>query len=173
MTHDSRTVAPGLRPIQDGTVRAPGSALGTMATETMSLAINFTEAFRDLVQIGIALTSERDLSTLLHRILTEARRFTRAEAGTLFLRENDELHFAVVALTTAREGGDRVVPSAPEYGGLVRPPAPQAAVATRTAGLEALSFKEALTAVSTRRYFIVGREGESRRHLRFAEPVSL
>jgi len=62
----------------------------------MSLAINLTEAFRDLVQIGIALTSERDLSTLLQRILTEARRFTRAEAGTLFLRENDELHFAVV-----------------------------------------------------------------------------
>src|SRR2546422_6916562 len=62
----------------------------------MSLAINLTEAFRDLVQIGIALTSERDLSTLLNRIMAEARRFTRAEAGTLFLRENDELHFAVV-----------------------------------------------------------------------------
>src|SRR3989442_11631950 len=66
------------------------------ATETMSLAINLTEAFRDLVQIGVALTSERDLATLLHRILTEARRFTRAEAGPLFLRENDQLHFAVV-----------------------------------------------------------------------------
>jgi len=62
----------------------------------MPLATNLTEAFKDLVQIGIALTSERDLSTLLQRILTEARRFTRAEAGTLFLRENDELHFAVV-----------------------------------------------------------------------------
>src|SRR2546426_3785233 len=62
----------------------------------MSLAINLTEAFRDLVQIGIALTSERDLSTLLNRIMAEARRFTRAEAGTLFLRENDELHFAGV-----------------------------------------------------------------------------
>src|SRR5437016_3738303 len=62
----------------------------------MSLAINLTEAFRDLVQIGIALTSERDPSTLLNRIMAEARRFTRAEAGTLFLRENDELHFAVV-----------------------------------------------------------------------------
>src|SRR2546428_13805061 len=62
----------------------------------MSLAINLTEAFRDLVQIGIALTSERDLATLLHRILTEARRFTHAEAGPLFLREKDELHFAVV-----------------------------------------------------------------------------
>src|SRR5437762_9957878 len=67
-----------------------------MATESVSLAINLTEAFRALVQIGIALRSERDLATLLHRILTEARRFTRAEAGTLFLREKDELHFAVV-----------------------------------------------------------------------------
>src|SRR3990172_1007967 len=62
----------------------------------MSLSINLTEAFRDLVQIGIALTSERDIATLLERILTEARRFTHAEAGTLFLRENDELRFAVV-----------------------------------------------------------------------------
>src|SRR5713226_4865615 len=62
----------------------------------MSFSINLTEAFRELVQIGIALTNERDLSTLLDRILTEARRFTRAEAGTLFLREKDELRFAVV-----------------------------------------------------------------------------
>src|SRR5439155_9331 len=36
------------------------------------------------------------LSTLLERILTEARRFTRAEAGTLFLREGDQLSFSVV-----------------------------------------------------------------------------
>ena len=48
------------------------------------------------MQIGITLTSERDLSVLLERILTEARRFTRAEAGTLFLREGDQLRFAVV-----------------------------------------------------------------------------
>jgi len=32
----------------------------------------------------------------LERILGEARRFTRAEAGTLFLREGDQLRFAVV-----------------------------------------------------------------------------
>src|SRR5919109_2963464 len=75
---------------------AQESILETMTTEAVSPAINLTEAFQDLVQIGIALTSERDLSTLLQRILTEARRFTRAEAGTLFLRENDELHFTVV-----------------------------------------------------------------------------
>ena len=52
-----------------------------------------TQAFRELVQIGITLTSEQDLATLLERILTEARRFTRAEAGTLFLREGDQLRF--------------------------------------------------------------------------------
>src|SRR3989441_7959501 len=95
MRPHSRTVAPGLLAL--GNLMAPSEptvALGMTATETMSLAINLTEAFRDLVQIGIALTSERDLATLLHRILTEARRFTRAEAGTLFLREKDELHFA-------------------------------------------------------------------------------
>src|SRR3989441_10983304 len=83
----------------------------------MSLAINLTEAFRDLVQIGIALTSERDLSTLLNRIMAEARRFTRAEAGTLFLRENDELHFAGVQK-------DPLSPR-PGEGGMARPlPAP-------------------------------------------------
>jgi len=58
--------------------------------------LNLTQAFRELVQIGITLTSEQDLGTLLERILTEARRFTRAEAGTLFLREGDLLRFAVV-----------------------------------------------------------------------------
>ena len=58
--------------------------------------MNLTQAFRELVQIGITLTSEQDLGTLLERILTEARRFTRAEAGTLFLREGDTLRFSVV-----------------------------------------------------------------------------
>src|SRR5437763_6089108 len=58
--------------------------------------LNMTQAFRELVQIGITLTSEQDLSTLLERILTEGRRFTRAEAGTLFLREGDQLSFSVV-----------------------------------------------------------------------------
>src|SRR3989454_6961071 len=97
MRPHSRTVAPGLLAL--GNLMAPSEptvALGMTSTETMSLAINLTEAFRDLVQIGIALTSERDLSTLLNRIMAEARRFTRAEAGTLFLREEDELHLPVV-----------------------------------------------------------------------------
>ncbi len=50
----------------------------------------------ELFQRGTALTGERDLAALLERILAEARRFTRAEAGTLYLREGDTLRFAVV-----------------------------------------------------------------------------
>jgi len=54
-----------------------------------------TDRLKQLIAIGIALTSERDLSTLLERIVAEARRFTNAEAGTLFLRDGDLLRFAV------------------------------------------------------------------------------
>src|SRR5574341_110226 len=228
---------------------------------TMSLSIDLTEAFRDLVQIGIALTGERDLATLLERILTEARRFTHAEAGTLFLRENDELRFAVVQndrlrrrygeaqmktllqaqplkltemslagyvaimaevinipdtytippdrpysfnslfdarfdyktrsvlvvplqdrsgnvfgvleLINALDETGCVVPFDIEYEGLVRALASQAAIAIRNARLEDLSFKDPLTDVYNRRYFMVRLEEEWGRHSRFAEPVSL
>jgi diguanylate cyclase (GGDEF)-like protein len=54
-----------------------------------------TDRLKQLIAIGIALTSERELSTLLERILAEARRFANAEAGTLFLRDGDVLRFAV------------------------------------------------------------------------------
>ena len=55
-----------------------------------------TQLLEELLEIGIALTSERDLYALLERILEQARRFTRAEAGTLFLREGEHLRVAVV-----------------------------------------------------------------------------
>src|SRR3990170_5066268 len=220
-----------------------------------------TQAFRDLVQIGITLTSERNLATLLDRILTEARRFTHAEAGTLFLREGELLRFAVVhndrlarvlgeeemrrrlqeeplhlralslaghvALTgdilnlhdtyaippdrpysfdprvdarldyrtqsilvvplqdpagnilgvlellNALGRNGAIVPFDAQYEGLVRSLASQAAVAIRNARLEDLSFKDALTDVYNRRYFMVRIEEESKRHTRFSEPVSL
>ena len=61
-----------------------------------ALSMEQAQLLTELIQIGIALTSERDLGVLLERIVAEARRFTRAEAGTLFLREGDVLRFAVV-----------------------------------------------------------------------------
>lgn len=54
------------------------------------------DGVRRLIDIGLALRTEQNLSALLEQILREARRFTRAEAGTLFLRDGDLLRFASV-----------------------------------------------------------------------------
>jgi len=57
--------------------------------------IDREQLLEELIEIGLALTNERDLYVLLDRILEAARRVTRAEAGTLFLCEGDHLRFAV------------------------------------------------------------------------------
>ena len=62
----------------------------------MPLSVDRSQLLKELIQIGIGLTSERDLASLPARILTEARRFTHAEAGTLYLRDGDRLRFAGV-----------------------------------------------------------------------------
>ena len=56
------------------------------------------EHIRHLVDIGCALSSERDLHVLLAKIVDEARRFTQADGGTLFLLNdtNDTLDWAIV-----------------------------------------------------------------------------
>jgi len=58
-----------------------------------------TERFREellkLHRIGIALSSMHDLNKLLEMIVREARHFTSADAGSLYLREGDQLRFAV------------------------------------------------------------------------------
>jgi putative two-component system response regulator len=57
-----------------------------------------------LTQIGIALSSERSLVRLLDMILLEARRFTNAEAGTLYVRDGGVLRFAVFQNDQLPEG---------------------------------------------------------------------
>ncbi len=44
----------------------------------------------ELTTIGVALSTERELSTLLELILTQARRVTSSDAGSLYLVERDE-----------------------------------------------------------------------------------
>ncbi len=60
-----------------------------------SFGHDLEDRLRRLNEIGAALSLERDLDTLLDRILLEARRFTRADAGTLYLLQGDELTFKV------------------------------------------------------------------------------
>jgi HD-GYP domain-containing protein (c-di-GMP phosphodiesterase class II) len=45
---------------------------------------------RTLLEIGTALSEERDLSRLLEQILTSARELVSADAGSLYLLENDD-----------------------------------------------------------------------------------
>ena len=74
----------------------------------MPLPLDRSRLLKELIQIGISLTSERDIATLPRRILTEARRFTRAEAGTLYLRDGDTLRFTAVQNDVlARRLGER------------------------------------------------------------------
>ncbi len=57
-----------------------------------------------LNRIGIALSSEHNLQRLLNLIVSEARRFTRADGGSLYIKEEDKLNF-VVAQTESLEAG--------------------------------------------------------------------
>jgi HD-GYP domain-containing protein (c-di-GMP phosphodiesterase class II) len=44
----------------------------------------------DLTRIGVALGAERDIGTLLEQILTQARKITRSDAGSLYLVDGPE-----------------------------------------------------------------------------------
>jgi len=56
-----------------------------------------TNRFRRLIDIGIALSAERDHRRLQERILLEAKEIAQADGGTLYLAEDDErLAFAIM-----------------------------------------------------------------------------
>ncbi|HZO39388.1 MAG TPA: sensor domain-containing diguanylate cyclase [Methylomirabilota bacterium] len=76
-----------------GTSVGNPSFLGLMGAATTDRGAQMVE---DLLQLGIAISSEGELAPVLERIVTQARRFTGAEAATLFLREGAHLRFAVV-----------------------------------------------------------------------------
>ena len=57
----------------------------------------------ELINIGIALASEKRLDRLLEKIVEEARNFTNADAGSLYLREGDLIRFEVSQNDTLRK----------------------------------------------------------------------
>ncbi len=67
------------------------------------------DQIRRLNQIGTALSAEKNLDRLLEMIVDEAREFTNADGGTLYIMSDDEgeLHFAIVQNTSLniRMGG--------------------------------------------------------------------
>jgi HD-GYP domain-containing protein (c-di-GMP phosphodiesterase class II) len=68
-----------------------------MDASDMTAAEAAAETYRELIEIGIALSAERDPARLRERILLEAKKITRADAGTLYLKNKGrELAFHVV-----------------------------------------------------------------------------
>jgi len=57
----------------------------------------------ELINIGIALASEKRLDRLLEKIVEEARGFTNADAGSLYLREGELIRFVVSQNDTLRK----------------------------------------------------------------------
>ncbi|MCZ6501310.1 MAG: sensor domain-containing diguanylate cyclase [Gammaproteobacteria bacterium] len=55
------------------------------------------DAYQRLIGIGLALSAEKEINSLLERILKEAKSLAGADAGSLYLKKNDEtLCFAIV-----------------------------------------------------------------------------
>lgn len=63
----------------------------------MDLHQSTSDAYRELIEIGIALSAEPDPLRLRERILLEAKAFTNADAGTLYLKhQGKELRLQIV-----------------------------------------------------------------------------
>ncbi len=54
------------------------------------------DKIKELNQLSIALSLESDLNKLLERILSDAREFTLADGGTIYLKDRSKLSFIVV-----------------------------------------------------------------------------
>ena len=71
-----------------------------------------TEKLKALTNLGIELSQVHDLDILMERILTEARRFVSADAGSIYIRENRLLHFSYTQNDTLQkrlEPGEKLI----------------------------------------------------------------
>lgn len=60
------------------------------------------DAVKELLDIGIALSAEKNHKVLLERILSEARRITQCDAGTLYLAAGKQLEFRIIQNDTLK-----------------------------------------------------------------------
>jgi signal transduction histidine kinase len=103
--------------------------LGTRKKQTKSLPIsasqrytgkegeqalikNLLDKLTKLTDIGLALSAERNLDILLEMIMEEARNFTYADGGTLYILEKNQLHYKIFQNDTLdiRMGGNNESP---------------------------------------------------------------
>ena len=58
--------------------------------------IDFSKLLKEITDIGIALSTEKDHSRLLEMILLKAKEITNADGGSLYLHENKMLKFEII-----------------------------------------------------------------------------
>lgn len=78
--------------------------LSKVVTDIGSFAESQVSHIHELVKIGLALSAEKRLDRLLEMIVSEARRFTNADGGTLYIKDDDgaRLNFAIVQNDTLK-----------------------------------------------------------------------
>ena len=68
--------------------------------KSVSLRDNQLNLLRKVIPIGVSLSAERDFNRLLESLVVEAQTFTNADAGTLYLVEDDLLKFVILRNTS-------------------------------------------------------------------------
>jgi HD-GYP domain-containing protein (c-di-GMP phosphodiesterase class II) len=78
--------------------------LNRVVSDVREFTENQLEHFKKLTQIGVALSAEKNIGRLLELIVDEARKFTHADGGTLYIMSDDEqeLRFAIVQNDTLK-----------------------------------------------------------------------
>lgn len=74
--------------------------------------LNEKEKLDALAHLGIDLNQVQDLDILMERILTEARRFVSADAGSIYIRDHQSLHFTYTqneTLQSRLEKGEKLL----------------------------------------------------------------
>ncbi|MCX5816615.1 MAG: HD domain-containing protein [Proteobacteria bacterium] len=83
--------------------------LNRLVSDVREFTENQLEHIKKLTQIGVALSAEKNIGRLFEMIVDEARKFTHADGGTLYIMSDDEqeLRFAIVQNDTlnVRMGG--------------------------------------------------------------------
>ena len=90
--------------------------LNSVVDEVSIYAERLGAQIKKLSDIGRALSGVHDLNTLLEMIVDQARNFTYADAGTLYIIEDNTLHFKIVqndSLKIRLGGGAETIPFAP------------------------------------------------------------
>lgn len=73
------------------------------------------EEIRKILNVGVLLSSERDLNRLLEHILSSVMELAHCDAGTLYLLDGDALRFRIMRNDTLKtySGGDGTLPDLP------------------------------------------------------------